>query len=532
MPICGLLRCLARLSPAGFVLLGLLPGCMGEPSPQPFYDIVILDGRVIDPETGLDGVLNVAIQDGRIARITPEPVAGELEIDADGLVIAPGFIDMHSHALSLPSMRQQAFDGVTTVLELELGALPIAAAYERMAQSGAALNYGYSVSWVLARMKVMDGAELTGAPDNYLRNVAGPGWRRPANETQLAEILRLVEAGLEEGGLGTGIMLGYAPATSPEEYLALNELAARKGAPTFTHVRHSDFSGPRSVFAGLDEFIDVARLTGAAMHFCHINSSSWRHIAEVRRRIEAARAEGLRISTEAYPYGAGSTTIGAARYDPQTLQDTGLRVSDIYVTDEHRWIRDAEDLRAYRARSPASIAIFHFLNEAVEEDRALLAEALTLPGAAIASDALPYTVEGRFIGEDVWPIPDRAVAHPRAAGTFSRVVGNWVRDRKDLDLSEAIARASLFPARILETASPQFSRKGRLQEGMDADIVIFDPGQIRDRATYEMPHLPSEGVVHLIVNGEMLIFEGILDMQARPGRPLRNIDRITDRFER
>lgn len=501
-------------------LIGLASACTSSQFAAP-YEIVIEGGRVIDPETGLDAVRNVGINGGTIARIAERPLHGKAVIDAHGLVVAPGFIDMHSHALTTPSMRQQAMDGVTTTLELELGSLPVGEAYALLERQGRPINYGFSVSWALARLQVMDGLGIDGSTATYQKNVGMPGWRQVADSGQTEQILELIGQGLDEGGLGMGVMLGYAPETSTEEYVAVNQLAAARGVPTFTHVRYANFAAPGSVFDGLEEFIDVARQTGAHMHFCHINSSSWRNIKEVRSLFEAAMDEGLNVSTEAYPYGAGSTTIGAARYAPETLDSAGIRAKDIYMTDTGEWVKDVGDLAAIRASRPSSIAIFHFLNEADAGDQALLKDALLTRDAAIASDGMPYSVGGRVLEGDTWPIPQDADAHPRVAGTFARVLGTWVRERDAMTLNEAIRRSTLVPALILEPASPAFARKGRLQEGMDADIVVFDSEGIHDKATYEAPYLASEGVRHLLVGGTPLIQDGELDLSVMPGEPIK-----------
>jgi N-acyl-D-glutamate deacylase len=501
-------------------LAGLPSACIWAPTTQT-YDIVIEGGRVIDPETGLDAVRNVGINGGTIALIAERPLQGETIIDAHGLVVAPGFIDMHSHALTTPSMRQQAMDGVTTTLELELGSLPVGKAYALLEREGRPINYGFSVSWALARMQVMDGLGIDGSTVTYQKNVGKPGWRQAADSRQAEQILALIGQGLDEGGLGIGVMLGYAPATSAEEYVAVNRLAAARGVPTFTHVRYANFAAPGSTFEGLEEFIDVARQTRARMHFCHINSSSWRNIEKVRSLFEAAMDEGLNISTEAYPYGAGSTTIGAARYAPETLDSAGIRAKDIYMTDTGEWVKDVDDLAAIRASRPSSIAIFHFLNEVDVRDQALLKDALLTRDAAIASDGMPYSVDGRVLEGDTWPIPEDADAHPRVAGTFARVLGTWVRERDAMTLNEAIRRSTLVPAQILEPASPAFARKGRLQEGMDADIVVFDFAHISDKATYVAPYLASEGIRDLLVGGTPLIRDGELDLSMMPGQPVR-----------
>ncbi len=523
MPTSG--RFVARMLPVAAALL-LIAGCAAtSPGDGVHYDTVIFGGRVIDPETGLDGVRNLGIRDGRIEAVSTAPLNGSRRIDATGLVVAPGFIDLHSHAQTIPSMRMQAFDGVTTALELELGSLPISAAYARSAREGRPINYGFSVSWALARMQVVDGVAPDGSTATYARNFSRTGWRSLISRERSAAVVGQVEQGLKEGGLGIGIMLGYGPDTNREEYLGLAKLAAARNVPTFTHIRTTNVVEPRGAYEGFAEVIAAAAGTGAHMHLCHINSSSWRQIGLTTEFIAQAQSRGLRISTEAYPYGASSTTIGAAMAAPDNLPLRGMKPTDVYMVDSGEWVRDNDELARIRKDRPSAIAIFHSLNEAAPSDLALLDEALLFPDTVFASDAVPYSVGGRPVEGLEWPLPAGADAHPRVAGTFSKVLGQWVRERRLLSLNEAIRRSSLLPARILEDAAPMMKRKGRLQPGADADIVVFDPALVIDRATYEKPANSSEGMRHVLVAGVPLISNGELDRAVMPGRPVRGPQR-------
>jgi hypothetical protein len=246
-----------------------------------------------------------------------------------------------------------------------------------------------------------------------------------------------------------------------------------------------------------------------------------RQIMEVTEIIAEAQRNGVRISTEAYPYGAASTTIGAPFLSPEALSRWGRSPKDIFVVDTADWVKDAEDLARIRRERPGAIVIIHNLREDVAADRALLEAALLFPNTAIASDAMPYLAAGRLVDNDDWPLPDNAIAHPRVAGSFARVLGSWVRDRKVISLNEAIRRASLIPARILEQAVPQMRDKGRIRIGADADIIVFDADTIVDRATYQNPRAPSVGMRHVIVNGVALIENGELHRRAMPGRAVR-----------
>lgn len=479
------------------------------------FDLIIANGRVVDPESGLNAVRHIGIKAGKIVNLSESPLTGAPMLQAAGLVVAPGFIDLHSHALTVPSMRMQAFDGVTTALELEVGSLPVGRAYDLIARDGGRpINYGYSVSWILARMKVLDGAALTGSPASYGANLAKPNWSRPASAERVVDIMMEIENGLHEGSIGIGIMAGYAPQSGEDEFVELHRLAARHGVPTFTHTRTFGVKG-------FEEVIAAGKATGAHVHLCHINSMSLRQIAKVTEIIAKAQRDGVRVTTEAYPYGASSTTIGAPFLSPEAISRSGQRPTNIFVVDTARWVRDAEDLARIRRERPSANVIIQHLSEDVATDRALIEAAVLFADTAIVSDAMPYLAAGRLVNKDAWPLPDNAIAHPRVAGSFSRVLGSWVRDRKVISLNEAIRRASLIPARILEDAIPQMRDKGRIRVGADADIVVFDADTIADRATYQNPRIHSVGMRHVIVNGVALIQNGELDRHAMSGRAVR-----------
>jgi hypothetical protein len=512
--------------PLRAVLLALLAALQPAANAvEAAFDTVISGGRVMDPESGLDGVRDLGLRAGRIVAISEQKLQASRIIDATGLVVSPGFIDLHSHAMTTPSARIQAFDGVTTALELELGSLPIAAAYESMAREGRPINYGFSVSWALARMKVLDGVAVDGRTSTYSDNFGKPKWRSLVSRPMSQKVLDEVELGLKQGALGVGIMVGYAPNSNREEYLGLAKLAARYHVPTFTHVRATNHDEPGSYYEGFAEVISAAVASGAHMHLCHINSSSWRDINAVTNFIAQAQQRGIKVTTEAYPYGAGSTTIGAARYAPENLPLSGIKSSDIYLVETNSWIKDDDELRRVRAERPQALAIFHFLSEKNTDDRKLLRDALLFPGTVIASDAVPYTTGRTLVEGDVWPLPANADAHPRVAGTFSRVVGRWVREDKVLTLMDALRRSTLAPAQLMEEAAPQMKLKGRIRVGADADIVVFDPATLSDRASYENPRLPSVGMRHVIVAGQSVIQDGELVRSALPGKPVRGPNR-------
>jgi len=482
------------------------------------HAMVIRGGRVIDPAQGLDAVSDVGIQDGRVTAVG-SGLRGRVVLDASGCVVAPGFVDLHSHAQSVGGHRLQAFDGVTTTLELEAGAVPVAAAYAQATVEGRPLNYGYSVSWAAARIEVLTGHRGDGKATTMLSRFADPGWQREASAVEEDRILGLLEDELAAGGLGIGVLIGYAPGTSPAEYLRVARLAATTGVPTYTHVRDLVDFAPNARMDGAEELVRAASETGAHMHYCHVNSTSLRHVDRVLGLVDRVRRAGSVVTTEAYPYGAGSTAIGAAFLSPERLPERGLRPTDLVYAPRNERVRDVEHLRHLRAIDPGGLCIVHFLDEKNPADAAVMRASLIHEDTMVASDAMPLTWMGPA-ADRTWPLPPAALTHPRTAGTFARSYRRLVVEG-GASVAEFIRRASVLPAALLGAAAGGTVRKGTLAVGADADVVVFDPATFVDRATYEASTQPSAGVRHLVVAGEPLIQGGTLVLGARPGRPVR-----------
>jgi cytosine/adenosine deaminase-related metal-dependent hydrolase len=231
-----------------------------EPRRGP-HNIVIANARVIDPAAGLDAIRNVGITRDKIAALTVERLDGDVVINAAGLVLAPGFIDLHCHGQTIPTLRMSASDGVTTALELELGSLPTAEAYRLAEFEGRPVNYGFSASWCMARQQVLDHVEADGRGASYLANFGKPGWKQPADPGHIAQIMAVLEQALKDGALGIGLMPGYAPNSSHTEYLEAAKLAQRYDVPTFTHIRHENMQEPGSAIEGHEELIAAAAAT-------------------------------------------------------------------------------------------------------------------------------------------------------------------------------------------------------------------------------------------------------------------------------
>jgi cytosine/adenosine deaminase-related metal-dependent hydrolase len=482
-------------------------------------EIVLRGGRVIDPESGLDAVADVAIGGDRVTRVGAGLPAAPTDLDVAGLVVTAGFIDLHSHVNDLAGLRLQALDGVTTALELEAGASPAAAAYRMAAAEGRPINYGFATSWAQARMDAVAGVAPGGTLADFLSRLGDPRWQGPAEPAQLTALFSQLAGDLADGALGIGVLLGYAPAVDPAEYLRVAALAAEAGVPTFTHARDLIEMVPHIPVDGAEEIVRAAGQTGAHMHYCHVNSTSQRHIDRVLGLVGRAQAAGARISTEAYPYGSGMTAIGAAFLAPERLGERGLVPSSLSYAPTGERIASADRLRELRRDHPGGLAIIELLDENDAADRGLLMRSLTFPGAVVASDAMPLTWTGPADAL-AWP-PVGAVTHPRTAGTFSRAVRLLTCGDEPLGLAQALSKCNLQPARLLEARVPAMRRKGRLAAGADADVLVFDPATLTDQATYTDSTRPSAGIRHVLVNGTFVVRDGSIVTDARPGRPVR-----------
>jgi cytosine/adenosine deaminase-related metal-dependent hydrolase len=485
------------------------------------WDLVLRGGRVVDPESGLDAIRDVAVARGQVVAVGQDLRGARLQIDVGRLVVTAGFVDLHSHVNDIAGMRLQALDGVTTALELEAGATPVHTAYEIAAAQGRPVNYGFAASWALARMQAVAGMAPGATLAGFLASMADPRWQREASPGQVASILDALSADLADGALGIGVLLGYAPGVSPDEYLMVAALAAQAGAPTFTHARDLIELVPRTLIDGAEEIVRAAGQTGAHMHYCHVNSTSQRHVDRVLAVVGRAQAAGARVSTEAYPYGSGMTAIGAVFLAPERLGERGLVPSSLTFAPTGERVASASRLRELRRSDPGGLAIIDLLNEDDPADRALLMSSLTFPGAVVASDAMPLTWTEPPSDPRAWPPPATATTHPRTAGTFSRALRLLTRGEASFGLAEALRRCSLEPARLLEDHVPAMRRKGRLRAGSDADIVVLDPAKLTDRATYLDSTRPSSGMRHVLVNGSFVVRDGDIVLDAAPGRPVR-----------
>jgi N-acyl-D-aspartate/D-glutamate deacylase len=451
-------------------------------------DLVLHGGRVIDPESGLDAVRDIGIAGNKILAISATPLSGERILDVGGLVVAPGFIDVHQHDQDAASTRLKAFDGVTTALEMEIG-VPDVETFLREKSGHSLINYGTSASHGAARARAFD-APL---PAGTILPRSGPASNDPASSAQIDRIKERLKHELDAGALGIGIGIQYTPGATRSEIIQMFRLAAERHVPVFTHVRSSGSIEPGSSIESIGEVIGAAAITGASLQIVHVNSSCLKDAPECLDMIAGARARGLDVTVEAYPYVAGMTYINSALFNPGWQQKLGIGYAQLVLpeTGEHLTKQRFDELR----NSSTPYRILEYLNTDDVVDNIV-----RNPLVMIASD-----------GEH---------EHPRNAGTYSRILSRYVRDLRTVTLIDAIRKMSLMPAQRLEKSTVIARRKGRLQVGADADIVAFDLSTVADRATYQRPMVPSIGMHYVIVNGVVLIDQGVLIPNTFPGQAL------------
>jgi len=446
-------------------------------SAQTTFDVVVANGRVLDPESGLDAVRNVGISNGRIAAVTPDRITGRTTIEAKGLVVSPGFIDLHAHQQTPETYRFQARDGVTTSFELELGTSEVDAWYASRTRS--LINHGVSIGHIRVRAAVM---RDPGEPFP-----TGDAAHRAATPDEIREISRRLVDGLTRGAVAIGAGFAYTPAATDDEVRELFRVAARERATLHVHTRRGA--------AGVDEVLRFAAETKAPLHIVHINSTGAAATPEVLQKITAARAAGTDVTTEAYPYTAGMTEIQSANLDEYEKANAD-RLAQL------EWPRTGERLTPETFQKYRKLGGPVVLHTNTEE---MVAAAVSSPLTMIASDSY-------------W---ENGTGHPRTSGTFSKVLGRYVRETRALTLMDAIRKMTLMPAERLGRRVAAMRSKGRLRAGADADITIFDPARVIDRSTYREPALPPVGIVHVLVNGVAVVANETLVEGVAPGRSIK-----------
>ncbi len=460
------------------------------------YDLVISGGRVMDPESGLDAVRNVGISEGKIRAISTEALRGRRTIDAKGLVVAPGFIDLHEHGQEPRNYQFQAHDGITTSLELEAGTNDVDKWYSQR-EGKSLINYGVSIGHIPVRAQVVGhGQGELGSSVSRTPEVEAAG-HREATPDELSQMKRLIETGFKKGALAEGMGINYTPGATRWEIVEMFRLAAKYNASVHVHLRYAGLIEPETGLSAIEEVIAAAAATGAPLHVVHITSMGLKNTPQLLAMVEGARQRGLDVTTECYPYTAASTGLHTAIFDPGWQQRLGIDYKDVqWATTGERLTADTFD----KYRKQGGVVVIHMIPEEVART------AVANPMVMIGSDGMPIT------GPKV---------HPRGQGTFSRVLGHYVREEKALDLMTAVRKMTLMPAQRLEKRAPVFKEKGRIRVGADADITVFDPDRVIDKATYQNPLLYSEGIQFVLVNGVPVVKDGQLVDGVFPGRAAR-----------
>lgn len=481
-----------RAFPALMLAFAMFASFAAPASANESFDFVLKGGRVIDPETGLDAIRNVGIRGDTIAAVSTEPLQGKRIIDASGLVVSPGFIELHQHGFDEASYRALALDGITTALELEVGVPDIKRFAD--ANSGKALiHYGASASFLASRLKAWDvpiPPSLFGPAAGVVPK-SGPVTNDAATPDQLERVLTRLREEVEAGALGIG--LEYAPGTTRHELIEIFRRAQWLGVPVFVHARSSGIREPGSGIESVNELIGAAAVSGASLHIVHVNSVCMKDSMECIEMIRGARQRGLDVTTEAYPYTVAMTAINSAYFNPGWREKRGLDYGDLEIPETGERLTK-EKFEALNAATASRLILIHANPDSVVDT--VMSEPLVI----VASDGVAQ--------------------HPRGAGTRARALSRYVRDQGSLNLMQMIAKMSLMPAQRLEQLTPVAKRLGRLQEGARADITAFDPATVQDRATFRASTEPSTGMRYVLVAGTLVVDGGTIVDGVAPGQPL------------
>ena len=486
------------------------------------YDLVITNGRVMDPETMYDSIANVGISAGRIAVITQDKISGKQAIDATGHVVAPGFIDTHWHYDRPWSNKLALRDGRTSVMDLEVGTNgPYIDQWYRSRAGSNQVNYGQAVAHELARSTVLDGFE--GAQDTRSvveARAAGTGWccRRPTLE-EGNRILQVLDEGLQAGGLGIGSTVGYMrDGVSAREFFELQRLAGRYGRQVGAHFRYTPGTDTTEA-NGIQELLANAAALGAPALANHFNNPGYNLVHELLLRM---RERGMNVWGEIYPYAAGSTALNAVFLEPEVWVDTlGYKYEDtIQDVATGEWYTQETRARMMEKDPVRPVLVFKMPESAI-------VDWLKLPGVSLVTDGMPMLPDDDL----TWDTPYDKLpnTHPRGAGSYAKALR--LARENNIPLMQIVAMASYNSARPLgEMGLKSMQERGRMQEGMVADITVFDPDAVTDHATYEKGTLPSTGIPYVVVNGVIVVKDSQVLKGVNPGQPIR-FDPVKSRFE-
>lgn len=491
------------------------------------FDLVILSGRVMDPETMLDAVRNVGIKDGTIVAITTDMITGKQVIDARGLVVAPGFIDTHNHWSRPLGYKLMLRDGVTTAMDLEAGVYGKRVdEWYRMHEGRSQVNYGTGSGHEFARNKVTEGLpdeDLLDAPWSVVRaRGAGVKWSDAFLDLENGNrMLAIIDEGLRQGAVGVASTVGYFPGATAREMFEVQRVGARYGRPTSVHLRYTPGTATTEA-NGAQEILANAVALDAPAVINHFNNPGWQIVQQLLVQL---RNNGHNVWGEIYPYAAGQTTINAAFVRPENwVEKLGNRYENTMQDPVTGEFYTLEKYKKVLAEAPATqIVLYKMPPDSIPDW-------VRLPGVVYASDAM--MVPGGWDDPPFWDTPYEKIpnTHPRLAGTR----GTCFRIAREdgIPLMQVIAAASYNAAKYLgDTGLKAMQQRGRMQVGMIADITILDPDTVRDNATYAKGTLPTTGIPYVIVNGTVVVKDSQVLKDVYPGQPIRFPVEEKGRFE-
>ena len=436
-------------------------------------DKAILNGWVIDPYHRVQSKLNIGIESGKIVRISNEHIEAKETIDAEGLIVCPGFVDIHIHEDPY-HQDQDRFDisifqcmvqmGVTTAIGGNCGTGPEAPGVylDAVDRIGIPINLGLLVPHERLRQAVNEN-------DKY----------KAVTKENILRMKDLAFQQLEQGCMGISFGIRYVPGMTRDELIGISE-AAQKGRKIIAaHIRDD----AKQVIPAVQELIDIGLALELPIQISHIGSmAAYGQMAELLSLIDCHYLNGMDLYADCYPYGAFSTGIGETTYDEGFLERYHARYEDIEIAEGmYKGKRCSEEIfMKLRKEAPKTITIGHVMDEKEVE------QGLRHPRVVLASDGYIHNFQG----------------HPRASGTFPRLIHRYVKEKKVLSLYEAIEKMTALPAKRMGIS------KGHLGIGSEGDIVIFNFDELKDQATFENPHLPPTGIEYVLIQGEVAVKHG------------------------
>lgn len=507
------------------VLAAVTVMAIATPAAAQQYDLVINGGRVMDPETGFDAVANVGVKGGRITAITKKKIAGKQTIDAGGLVVAPGFIDTHYHAVDSFATKLAVADGITTGMDLEAGASHVGEWYAQKAKTGWQVNYGTTSALAFNRLYVHDPELKVDGPIDastgfYWGGKAGedgtPGWSvSRSNIAQMNKLMALIDDDLRQGALGVGAAMAYMQRGSTSyELFETQRTAARYGRFTSVHTRfHLNSQTPTEAPIGLDEVLANAMVLKAPLLLAHDNDYGW---WENEEKLRLAREQGFNVWAEYYPWAAGSTLISADFLRPDLWETTnGYKYEEtIYDPGIDKFLTKDEFIKAVK-ETPDKTVVVH-----IPPRKKWMKYWLTIPHMVVASDAMAgLGKDGKLLPFDA--PPSAYAGHPRTAGSYSMTL--QMAREQGVPLMFTLSQLSYWTAKHLgDTGIEAMKDRGRVQVGKIADLTLFDPKTVAARSTYKEGEngLPPVGIPYVVVGGTIVVDKGTV-LPVMPGQPIR-----------